>query len=698
MSEDYSEFMRTVMEYAVDSAPEAAVTLAGREVAQLTEKVFVNEFYVKWPDKVFEEGLYQRMLTSTQLTCVAAYRGCGKTSALCHVVSRIAEEHVDTVRPVIIDIKQLYDDGVFSPLTDNPTPEILSHAYQIFKTEIRRVVQMRLLPGPANTIRILAWALAGPPDATDRFVDFLVAGVIDLSDRAVMAAHAISKTRRERMAAIAHSLESDERFETFHDATMEHLTAAHIVRAGMAIRGWKRVVLVFDNIDRIPISYQIKFMEAVNDAHNALAGACGTVVAIRRETLRRHAPRANEKGDPIDIIAPNAADYPPLLFPNTQAAHVRGILQRRHDYCIKLYQNNTLNADVEIQKVIALHSSVVDEFVRDSIHALANGSIRALAKIYTGFFRYVHRAESANITRGQDPRNDEGHLQTLFFLFLRDNAKDYGLIYYEIVRSDADFATSVTVPDLASPHHLILTALLNLTKDLPEATEGENGATFQQLVQRVKQLGFDFETIREAIDEMHADTGEPPRTIEFTDSDPDISKLQENSQLKLRLTPLGHVLVTSLLHKVGYIWGQAYDGYIRSSTRKEATKLYYELDAGERVQIFFSYVRDLALAHLKLLSLVRAELQNRYKLSWLVAYRAQFGVSEQFQVQRLCASAAAFYQPHFNPAFRNPFSVLRQIYDQLVDDLVRGVEHRQLDVNRLSGRIEDFYRRRSGGR
>jgi hypothetical protein len=686
--DNYPEFMPPIVEYAIDSAPHTPIVLAGKVIDEITPDRFVKDLYIKWPEGDFEEVLFRRLLTSTQLTCLAAYRGCGKTSAVWYSVKRLEAEYKGRVQPVVLDIKHLYDNGMFSPLSDKPTEDLLGHAYHIFKTEIRKVVQLKLLPGPANTLKLLAWVLAGPPDTTDIFEDLLVAAFVDLSDRAIIAARAMTKNRRDRKAAIEHFLATDQRVSDFHEAAMLHVTTAHVVRAAMAKHGWQRVVLVFDNIDRIPMAYQLKFMEAVNDTHNALGGVCGTVVAVRRETLRRQAARPNSKGDPIDIIAPSSAEYPPILFPDTKPEHVRRILQCRHDYSINLYDKYTRDAAAEVASAIGLHNRVVIEFVEDSIHALANGSIRALEQIYTGFFRYIHEVESNNLARGLDIRTDERHLQTLFFLFLRENAREYGLIYYEIVRPEADIRSAADVPDLASIHHLILTALLNLTNELQATASGVHHPTFKQLTERLATLGFDIDTIRGAILEMHAEPGEPPRTLELIDVDPSMDNLHANATLRMRLTPLGYVLVTSLLHKVGYVWGHAHDNYIRGLGKRTFVRSYYDLDSNDRVRIFFSYLSELAANHLKLLSLVQKRLAPRHDHGWLHMYRSRFGVESQFQVQRLCASAASFYQPHFVREHVNPFIGLRRAYNDLLGDMLHGTSYDKLEMARLPAEIE----------
>ncbi len=679
------------MEYAVDSAAEPIVRLRGKEIGKLDENTFVDRLYVQWPQQEFEEVLYEKLLASTQLTCVAAFRGCGKTSAIRHAIARLKREHGKAVTVVLIDVKKLYDAGVFAPLSPKPNDDALASAYQIFKNEIRKVVHQRLLPGPDNTRKLLAWTLAGPPDPSDSFSDLLVSSVIDLSDPLIIAAGAAKSDRRERTAAIAHLLEDPEKFQHYHRASIQHIGTAHIVRAAMAIQKWRRITLVYDNIDRIPLAYQVKFMEAVNDTHNALDGKCGTVVAVRRETLRWPVPRPGEKGDPIEILAPAEAEYPLVLFPDTKPEHVSRILQVRHDYSVDLYRANIAETD-DVTYVAMLHAGVVDEFIKDSIYAMANGSIRALAKIYTGFFRYVHRAEHAKAMQGSENflSAETGHLQTLFFLFLRENAKEYGLVYYEIVRAESDVAAAVDVPDLASAHHLVLTALHNLTKELRETSRGRD-VTYNQLWLRLSTLGFRYEDIQGAVSDLHGDSEDGPHTVEFVDTDPVIGTLQPGSTDRLRLTALGNVLVTGLLHKVGYIWCQAYDNYVRTSGRREQLKTYYEMSPADRIRIFFNYVRELMLGHLKMLVLVRKKLQPKHGKRWLEVYRTHFGVDNDFHVERLAGSAAGFYAPHIPSGQSNPFDVLLSNYHELVNELDRGTEYDSLVLNKMTWRIEDYY-------
>src|SRR5258708_24046006 len=152
MSDEYAEFMPSIMEYAVDSAAEAPLRLAGREVGRINPTTFVEQLYIPWPDEGFEEALFERLTAATRLTCITAFRGCGKTSALWHAAARVTREHGSKIVPVILDIKQMYDNGAFSPLTDKPDDAVLRQAFQIFQTEIRKVVPLRLMPGACTTI------------------------------------------------------------------------------------------------------------------------------------------------------------------------------------------------------------------------------------------------------------------------------------------------------------------------------------------------------------------------------------------------------------------------------------------------------------------------------------------------------------------------------------------------------------------
>lgn len=668
----YSEVLPKVIEYAVDAAEEETLTFDGLDLATLSEDFFVKRLYVNWPNQKFEDDLYQRLRTSTQVTCVAAYRGCGKTSAIRHAISRLREDHPTTIYPVLLDIKDIYDIGTFAPLPDRPTEESRSKAYEIFKTEIRKAVQQRLFK-PSELGRLLAWALAGPPDDTERFSPAVVSDLLDISNRAIITAKISHKPRRERMLVLEHILQNDARFLEYEAIVVPHLRTAHVVRAAMTLHDWKRIVLIYDNIDRIAIPYQVKFMEAVNDTHNALKGTCGSIVAVRRETLRYPQPRANEKGDPIDIIAPLEAQFKDILYADTKAGHVKAIFQKRHDLTVELCNGNETPAPEELAKAIALHSCVVDEFVRDSIYALANGSVRALAKIYTNFISYVREMETSGAAGAYDVRADEGHLQTLFFLCLRDRAREFGLVFYEILRLDDEPPSDADVPDLASPHHLVMTALLNLTRELKEISGGERVVTFRELVARLKVLGYSFETIRDTVADLHAPPGDPPRIVEFVDDAVDIGDLQPTTSAHIRLTSAGYVLVSSLLHKVGYVWGQAHAHAPRPHARRERGRTYYELEPHERMAIFYDYVRNLAERHVRLLCVLRRRLYPKYGWRWLKTYREFFGVSRELQVERLCKSAAAFYNPTISVDQQNPFSELLETYRGYIRPVHKGV-------------------------
>src|SRR5262249_28138992 len=144
--------------------------------------------------------------------------------------------------------------------------------------------------------------------------------------------------RIERMQAVAKLLRKDTKFIEDQNVVQPLIRTAHILHAWTLLQRRRRLIVVFDNVDRLDMPYQRKIFEVVNDNHNALAGTCTSVIAIRRETLHQRIPRANENGDVVNVVMPNEETYPCVLFPDSKPEHVRSILERRHDFSLELYR------------------------------------------------------------------------------------------------------------------------------------------------------------------------------------------------------------------------------------------------------------------------------------------------------------------------------------------------------------------------
>ena len=644
----YWDCVFQLIEYAVDGATEAPITVDGRELVRLDTRRFIDDLYRPWPDQTFELRLQKALLTSVPLVCIVAPKGSGKTSSIRYVLHHLRSEHPE-VQSVLVDVKKFFDLEEFAKLTDET-------ALGTFRSEVRKIVEASLLPNMSDSVELLAWVLSGSSDTSDPFNSALLAELRDDAMEAQIEFGCGGMVRAERVRLLSSALSAPAAYSRYSRSVRSKLRTAHVVQAAVSLGRASKVLLVFDNVDRIPTQYQSKFMQAINDSHNALAGACVTAIAIRKETL--HSPRPNKHGDVITMVLPDDERYPCVLLPENKGEHVQDVLECRHRFSRALLDELLASLPEESLRLDILdpiHNSILSEVINNSIHALANGSIRTTASIYTEFVRYLLTLQDRGISLMTElAQADPDHLQTLFFVWLRTRASSYGLVFYDVIKADADARHAREFADLASEHHLLLTCVHNL------AEEQHMGAdpTVYDVFDRMLRLGFTESRVRGALKTMSAPPGGAPATIEFSNDETEVP--DRHSSAHVRLTSLGSVLIADLLDKVGYAWGKALD---RAVLPPEKQRNYHAFNRVERMRLFLDYVRDLAKYHLRLLSLLRARRDwgRVYGTSWLTQYRRQFGLNRRFQIERLLESAYAFYGPYFGDG-ENSFRKLLAIY------------------------------------
>ena len=143
----YWECLFQILEYAVDGAFEAPITVGGRELTRLDLKRFVTDLYRPWPDESFELRLQKALLTSVPLVCIVAPKGSGKTSSLRYVLHHLQSGRPD-VASVLVDVKKFFDNEEFAKLTD-------ATALGTFRAEVRKIVESALLPSIRDGVQLL---------------------------------------------------------------------------------------------------------------------------------------------------------------------------------------------------------------------------------------------------------------------------------------------------------------------------------------------------------------------------------------------------------------------------------------------------------------------------------------------------------------------------------------------------------------
>lgn len=674
LHDPYWKLLHCVMEYAVDSTPEVALYLGKKLVGRIDETVFVKHLYVPRSGDELEGKLERHILEEGRpIACVAAARGAGKTSTIRYVVHHIKEEHPD-VRVELFDFKRLYDQHQSGDISN-------ANAVQAFRKLIRQAVQARLFPD--DTCKFFAWAASGPPDNSDSFDPDIYHDLHDLFEHVIKyTEYDGAPIRKQRFEFLRNWFSArPAEYAHLYERYAPDLRAAHVLQAAVNLLDYRRIVIVYDNADRIPARHQPFFLEVINDGHNAVAGVAGTVIAIRNENLRGPKPRANEGADIIDVMLLDEREYPCLVLPRVKDDHTTEVLERRKAFAEKLYSEHQPTA--ELKDIVLLHKGTVGELINIQIHRLANESMRAVANAYSGFMRYLHRLRDLKHITFEElfHTGDEGrkYLRTIFFLWVLNEGAEYGLDLHDAVIIDNVGLKNADIQAIACPHHLLVTCVLNLSAK-HGAPSNRRYPEFHQVFSRMKELGFDLAAVRRALDNLCAVPGSQARTLEFHETEVIIGSLKEDSTDRLRPTLAGEELATNVCCKVGYIWGRS---HLHEDSKKSSSVSYFQKTTPQRVRVLYHYLVQMARGQLHLLSRVRTRWLPKYKQGWLKEYREMFGIHGRLQIERILESAVSFYGNRYKDQPNNPFIVLRETYDHLLSQLQQEGLYKETDQTDL---------------
>jgi len=684
-----------VVKYAIDSSDGEDLYFGDEAVGLLDEEEFHEKLYVERTNEHFEDDIYQQMVKSVPLVCIAGERGSGKTSAISRAQREMAVHHPD-VEVLVIDIKRLYDHHKFDGLNEQ-------NAEQRFGHVMRECLRAKLFPKVSDLRELVAWALAGPPDESDKFGDVLSVDLQAEYASAVVKAKCEAGSREEiRKALEQWFVDNGDEYLELQAAAIVKLRIAHIAQCRVSVYNKKKTVIVYDNIDRIPARLQSHFMTVCADEQLRAGAASTSIVSIRAENIRGEKPRGNDFGYAVEVLMPDDQRYPALLLPRLRKSHMERVLARRNEYAeehipsIEDASEGGVDGEIdddaleqpgrEYQAINEIHRYVVKEFKANAVNALSNDSIRTMLAIYSAFLRYLWTIEERGVVNVRDlpERQEEGQLATLFYLWLRDQGEGYGVSIPNLLIKKRMFGGSAQFKDLTSVKHLMLTCVHNLTVDLSQENGKRTYPIWAEVVSRLKELGFTYGDIYAAVKWFQQKDEDIPGAVEFCRGEYEIEDIREDSDSRLRLTLMGEELVTGVMHKVGYVWGVAFGENIVGALRKTLgkRKSFFEYSIADRARHVYSTCKRMSIVHLKLVSLLYGTWHSEYGEDWLDEYSARFGVGGELQLQRILSSSAAYFRNLYG-GNENPFEHLLACYNRLLKYVSEGVVYDQLVLKEL---------------
>lgn len=658
----------------------------------ISEDEYLTSIYVDRAEEGFETNLALQMRRGGKVLCVAGERGGGKTSALLWVRRHLAVEAPE-LRYELIDMRRAYDALDLSLLGDGPVPhELLStRIVRSFKMLVRDQLLSRLFPSLEEMKEVVAWALSGPPDSSNKFGREVISDLHSLFASA--EAHAgwqTGQTREERRKVLLEVIRKDSVvYDRLRKSLMKKLGATHVVHAFVSLRNkYEKVLTVLDNIDRIPTDLQPHFLAACRDIQLSYEGVGSVVVAIRTENVRGVEFVAGDELF-VDVIVPDGYKYGGLLLPSLEAQHAKQVLERREQFVAQILQeydaeHKTQWHHAQQSNLHPYHSSIVSEFIEQRVHALTNDSCRTLLTVYVEFMRFIWTASER-----KDPvtgkalldlktlEEEEGkYLQTLFFLWLHQRGTEIGIPLQHIIEQDLDLGAE-RFADAVYPRYLLLSCIHNLKREGGALGLETQYPRWGEVVSRMKTLGYSYEVIANTLYGYLAPVGEPAGMIQLPRRELRVTELAEDSSEGVILTRLGVEILTNVINRVGYIWGVAR----RQLATAGESKSYFEFSARERARHVYDFCKTVAGEHLWALSLIGNEWREEYGSAWTDRYRRHFGVDRNLQCEAILESAGKFYDHLFGRKDENnAFLRLKQSFTSLFHKLGSQVELTEDDL------------------
>ena len=335
-----------------------------------------------------------------------------------------------------------------------------------------------------------------------------------------------------------------------HDFVMSRLTLSQIITAIKHTLGMSKFLLVFDNVDRLPVDVQSMLLSVTIDLHHAGRGAYGTIVAVREKNIRRY-EEAGSHGNVIEFVS--LSSYvkergKPLYLAAPTPSLVDDLLERRYAYALR----KASRADhPQLQQSMRLFAGIADHinrgFTSERIYALANHSIRHMLVMNFGFAAYLLRLLSAKVIVEQDGRPLLNAADTNSYL--------YRFLYASHISARGLILDVISMH--VKYHKRALSAPLQCDLDLVILAWLTNNIGQRLLVHDVcsefESLGENRDNLASSIYRLY-DVDMPDRFIELGETETHCS-LEEVREGGLRIvpTPLGREFVMSTVTKFEFL-------------------------------------------------------------------------------------------------------------------------------------------------
>ena len=254
---------------------------------EVTIDEYLDEIYVCRDEGSFETNIAQEIDDSSRILCIAGERGSGKTSAVEWVFRYFSNNYKDIFFEKI-DIKRIYDSFKISLPKNNNREDSACEIENAFKMFLINYLRQILFSDPHSYKTFISWTLSGSPDKSEFFEKSITTDFLSISfDIAALVKCESDQRTLKRAKIINYFNENPNEYITYKNKVEEILRIPHLIQGYLKLNSsTKQIIIVLDNVDRIPSEIQPHFISVCRDFQLNSGNISACAICIRIENTK----------------------------------------------------------------------------------------------------------------------------------------------------------------------------------------------------------------------------------------------------------------------------------------------------------------------------------------------------------------------------------------------------------------------------
>jgi len=613
-----------VFPFAIDragSAPEVP-----SEEGQISAAEFLEKLYVPRPQ--IEEALRTQLILRNELLVLTGPRGCGKTSTAYSVLSRLTQEGW---RFIVVD---LFGEPHFKKCREalhNHAPSRLGS--WITETVVNQLFAHLFPPGQEWELWRFMLSEARYPFANQLTSAGVLREIKEDAKRIFGRLYTASTTQYDEWLYSEEATQHAGLARLIRARLKVELRAEHIVYAACCLGRAGRVVVVMDNVERLPNPCQRECFEAAYNLEHQLGPLGRVLVSLRDETVKHPLAGGVPAADAVCLPLANREHVvPSLRVPDLSSAEVQALLKARFAWIrARLREQNVPDGQLEV--LAGLENQILSRYVADRVIELANQNVRDVLGAHTRFLEFLQERFSA---AGDVFGGDGYRMESLFYSWLVRRGEQSGLATYDVILPIRNWRRDPKKHHGCMLEYVLLACAYRHQRQLALQTGTDYPFVIvKTLVADIVALGYPEEDVRRAILGLYVNGQNHGVLVDFRDIEGAIDEDQKMDDCAmLYVTPAGSVLFNSIVHRMVYL----VEYYLKQHMADQSAM---SIQPARMLSISLEWLCHMADMHRAGLLKIRDSSFGRQSKSWYSDYMAKYTFEGALQLEKTITSHRA---------------------------------------------------------